>query len=203
VDFSHPNEDGSVGHIPDSLIKTFKTKNGRPVKDGGGIIPDIVVPSDMLTRFTSELYVQNMVFDYATEYFWSHPKPSSLDSLKVTESDLENFTAFLKEKNFSYQTSSEAALEELVAIAKEERLYDENRAAIDNLKTGMSHTLEKDMVSQKRDVTELIESELAGRYFYDGGMVRYSLPRDTQVKEAIKIAEDRAGYQSLLQAPVK
>lgn len=203
VDFSHPNEDGSVGYIPDSLIKTFMTKNGRPVKDGGGIIPDVAVPSDMLTRFTSELYVQNMVFDYSTKYFWSHPVPSVIDSLRVTESDLADFASFLKEKNFSYQTDSEAALEDLVAVAREEQLYDANIETIDKLKAGMSHSLEKDLETQKRDVTELLESELAGRYFYDAGMVKYSLSRDHQVMEAVRIAEDGARYKSLLQTPAR
>lgn len=203
VDFSHPNEDGSVGHIPDSLIKTFMTKNGRPVKDGGGIIPDVVVPSEMFTRFTSELYVQNMVFDYSTKYFWTHPAPSVIDSLRVTESDLDDFATFLKGKNFSYQTDSEAALEDLVAVAREEKLYDENIETIDKLKAGMSHSLEKDLETQKRDVTELLESELAGRYFYDAGVVQYSLSRDNQVMEAVSIAEDGARYRSLLQTPAK
>ena len=201
VDFSHPNEDGSVGYIPDSLIKTFMTKNGRPVKDGGGIIPDVAVPSDMLTRFTSELYVQNMVFDYSTRYFWSHPVPSVIDSLRVTESDLADFASFLKEKNFSYQTDSEAALEELVAVAREEELYDANIETINKLKAGMSHSLEKELETQKRDVTELLESELAGRYFYDAGMVKYSLSRDSQVMEAVRIAEDGARYRSILMTP--
>jgi carboxyl-terminal processing protease len=203
VDFSHPNEEGSVGYIPDSLIKTFMTKNGRPVKDGGGIIPDVVVPSDMLTRFTSELYVQNMVFDYSTKYFWSHPVPSVIDSLRVTENDIEDFASFLKGKNFSYQTDSEAALEDLIAVAQEEQLYDKNIETINKLKAGMSHSLERDLETQKRDVVELLESELAGRYFYDAGMVEYSLSRDNQVMEAVRIAEDGARYNSLLQTPAR
>lgn len=198
VDFSHPNEDGSVGYIPDSLIKTFSTKNGRPVKDGGGIIPDIIVPSDMLTRFTSELYVQNMVFDYATKYFWSHPQPPSPDSMKITDSDLESFAGFLKERNFSYKTNTEKVIDELVQTAKEENTYDENRETIELLKERTGHNLEKDLLSQKRDVAELIEAELAGRYFYDAGMVRYSLTRDSQVLEALKIAADRGRYSSIL-----
>jgi carboxyl-terminal processing protease len=142
--------------------------------------------------------VQNMVFDYSTKYFWSHPAPSSLGSFSVTESDLEDFAAFLKEKKFSYQTSSEAALDELVTIAKEEKLYDNNSETIDELKAGLSHSLERDLETQKRDVAELLESELAGRYFYDAGMVEYSLARDTQVKEAVRFSEDRALYMSLL-----
>lgn len=201
VDFSNPNEDGSVGVIPDSLIKTFSTRNGRPVKDGGGIIPDIVIPTDMLTRFTSELYVQNMIFDYATEYFWTHPQPAVLDSLRLSDSDLARFKAFLTEKNFSYQTSSESALEDLIATAREEKLYDDNSQTLEQLRDLLGHSLDRDVAGQKAEVTELIESELAGRYFYDAGMIKYSLSRDSQVREAIKISADRDRYDSLLEGP--
>jgi carboxyl-terminal processing protease len=198
VDFSHPNEDGSVGYIPDSLIKTFSTRNGRPVKDGGGIIPDVTVPSDMLSRFTSELYVRNMIFDFATRYYWSHPQPPVLDSLRITDSDLAQFSAFLKEKNFSYETNTETALNELIETASAEKLYDENKEEIDRLRTHFSHPLDQDLADQKQDVTELIESELAGRYFYDAGAIMYSLPRDSQVTDAVKPLADKARYASIL-----
>jgi carboxyl-terminal processing protease len=201
VDFSNPNEDGSVGLIPDSLIKTFKTRSGRSVKDGGGIIPDIAVPSDMLNRFTSELYVQNMVFDYATRYYWSHPQLSTLDSLMVTDEDLEQFKTFLTERKFTYKTDSETLLDELVSVAGQEGLYEENRAALDKLKSGLSHTLDREMTQYRADVKEILESELAGRYFYDWGMVKYSVSRDTQIREAINIAGDKPRYASLLRAP--
>ncbi len=201
VDFSHPNEDGSVGVIPDSLIRTFKTKNGRPVKDGGGIIPDVTVPSDMLQRFASELYVQNMVFDFATKYYWSHPQPSALDSIDITDLDLDQFRSFLAERKFTYKSGSESLLDELVSAAGEEGLYEQNRGTIEQLKSGLGHSLERDMVLYRTEVGELLESELAGRYFYDWGMVKYSVNRDTQIKEAIKIAGDRSGYASLLKTP--
>lgn len=201
VDFSHPNEDGSVGVIPDSLIRTFKTKNGRPVKDGGGIIPDIIVPSDMLQRFASELYVQNMVFDFATQYYWSHPQPSALDSLDLTEEDIDQFRSFLAGRKFTYKSGSESLLEQLVSAAGEEGLYEENRETIEQLKSGLGHSLERDMVQYRTEVEELLESELAGRYFYDWGMIKYSVSRDTQIREAINIAGNRSKYVSLLRAP--
>jgi carboxyl-terminal processing protease len=152
----------------------------------------------MLNRFTSELYVQNMVFDFATEYFWSNPRPAMLDSLKLNERDMERFEAFLGERKFSYRTNSEAMLDELTKSAREEDLFNGNSETIEKLREGLSHTLERDMSVYGADVAELIESELAGRYFYDAGMVQYSLTRDSQVKEAISIAGDKARYQSLL-----
>ena len=83
----------------------------------------------------------------------------------------------------------------------EEGLYDANREAIEKLKTGLSHTLDREMALYLTDVTELIESELAGRYFYDWGTVEYSVSRDAQIRKAVEIAGDRAKYASLLKAP--
>ncbi len=198
LDFSHPNEDGSVGTIPDSLIKTFTTRSGRPVKDGGGIIPDVTVESDMLGRFASELYVQNMVFDFATRYYWSHPAPGSIDDLKITGEDLSQFADFLKSRNFTYTNDSGSMLEKLIAETKDEGLYEQNRDVLESLRPRLVHPLEKELEIYRSDVTELIESELAGRYFYDWGMIRYTIGRDTQVKEAIRIASDRERYSRLL-----
>ena len=78
-DFSHPNEDGSVGIIPDSLISEFKTKNGRIVKDGGGITPDVEILPEPLSQISAELYLRNYIFDFATQYYWSHPDIKSPD----------------------------------------------------------------------------------------------------------------------------
>ncbi len=200
VDFSHRNEDGSVGVIPDSLIKTFRTKNGRTVKDGGGIIPDTTIASEMLSRFTSELYVQNMIFDFATEYYWSHPVPTNPDSVRISDGDFDSFGEFLKRKNFSYKTDSEAGLEEFVKLTKNEGLYEANSATIGELQKGVSHNLGNDLKTHKKDIAELIGSELAGRYFYDAGAVRFSLPFDKQINEAVGIAADSDLYASFLKA---
>jgi carboxyl-terminal processing protease len=155
----------------------------------------------MLQRFASELYVQNMVFDFATQYYWSNPQPSTLDSLDITDEDIDKFRSFLAGRKFTYKSGSESLLEELVSVAGEEGLYDENRETIEQLKSGLGHSLERDMVLYRAEVEELLESELAGRYFYDWGMVKYSVSRDTQIREAINIAGDRSKYASLLQTP--
>ena len=124
-----------------------------------------------------------------------------LDSLKITENDLDQFTNFLAGKKFSYRTDSESILEELTKTAMEEGLYDSNREAMEKLKIRPQPYLEREMTLYRPDVTELIESELAGRYFYDWGMWNIQSNRDTQIKKAIDIAGNRAHYASLLKAP--
>ena len=123
-DFSHPNEDGSVGIIPDSLISEFKTKNGRIVKDGGGIAPDVEILPEPLSQISTELYLRNFIFDFATEYYWAHPDIKSPDQFTFTDKDYADFKAFLIKRNFSYKTNTEESLNELIANAKKEKYYD-------------------------------------------------------------------------------
>src|SRR5665647_329973 len=86
-DFSHPNEDGSVGIIPDSLIHEFKTKNGRIVKDGGGITPDVDILPEQLSQIAAELYIRNYIFDFATKYYWAHPDIKAPEQFIFTDQD--------------------------------------------------------------------------------------------------------------------
>ncbi|MFN8241366.1 MAG: S41 family peptidase [Bacteroidales bacterium] len=98
VDYTHRNEDGSVGYVPDSLISEFKTKKGRVVKDGGGITPDITLPQETLSQIATELYLRNFIFDFSTEYFWKHQSFSSLAGFQFTDADYNDFRDFLVKK---------------------------------------------------------------------------------------------------------
>jgi len=198
VDFSHRNEDGSVGLIPDSLIKTFNTRNGRPVKDGGGIIPDISLTPDVLSQFSSEVYVQNMVFDFASGYYWSHPVPSSVESIKITDADYADFGKFLTDKKFTYKSSTETALSTFVDEAKKSGIYDANKESIEKIEKSLDHKLDNDLSKNKEEVKELIEGELAGRYFYDFGAIQYAIESDTQLKKAVSVIEDKDLYSRTL-----
>jgi carboxyl-terminal processing protease len=202
VDFSHRNEDGSVGLIPDSLIKTFYTKSHRPVKDGGGIIPDIIQSSDMLSQFASEVYLQNMVFDYTTGYYWSHPQPTSATSIRITDADYADFGKFLKEKNFNYKSSAEAALSTFKEEASKSGLYDSNKESIEKIEKSLEHLPDNDLKVHESEVREVIEAEIAGRYFYDSGAIEYGIASDNQLKKAVSILENKEIYSLALKPTV-
>ncbi len=87
VDYTHRNPDGSVGIVPDSLIREFSTHNGRKVYDGGGISPDVPVEQEQIGNIAVSLYAKNLIFDYATLYFLSHPQVTSVDALKITDAE--------------------------------------------------------------------------------------------------------------------
>ncbi len=197
-DFSHPNEDGSVGIIPDSLISEFKTKNGRIVKDGGGITPDIEILPEPLSQISSELFLRNYIFDFATQYYWAHPDIKSPDQFKFTDKDYDDFKAFLVKRNFSYKTDTEESLNELIANAKKEKYYDVHKDLFIDLEKDVTHNLDQDLKMFRKEITDLIEDEIISRYFYENGAIAWTIPKDEQVLKAREILNDKTEYNSIL-----
>jgi carboxyl-terminal processing protease len=197
-DFSHPNEDGSVGFIPDSLISEFKTKNGRTVKDGGGIAPDVEIIPETLSQIAGELYLRNFIFDYATAYYWAHPGLKSPEQFTFTDQDYADFKTFLIKRNFSYKTGTEESLGELVTNAKKEKYYDMHKDLFTALEKDLAHSLDEDMTLFRKEITGLIEDEIISRYFYEDGAIAWTLKDDDQVAKAVEVLNNKSLYTSIL-----
>lgn len=198
LDFIHRNEDGSVGYIPDSLITEFKTRNGRTVYDGGGIIPDISIEHPPLSRISASLYLKNLIFDYATIYSSQlSEKPNPLE-FSISEEDYQDFFRFLEGKSFDYQTESEELLNELIKVAKTERYYSLAEPEFNALSQKLAHDSEKDLYTFREEITGLINEEIIGRFYYQGGKIRYSLLSDPLISEARRLLKDKPRFESLL-----
>ncbi len=197
-DFSHPNEDGSVGIIPDSLIKEFKTRNGRVVKDGGGIAPDIEIQPEALSQVATELYLRNYIFDFATSYYWAHPEIKTPEMFSFTDKDFNDFKEYLKNRNFSYKTVTEESFNELVDVARKEKYFDQHKDLFNALEKDLSHNLDQDLDSFREEITELIEDEIIRRYFYESGAIASTIKKDEQVLKAMNVLNDKKNYESVL-----
>jgi len=198
IDFSHPNEDGSVGFIPDSLISEFKTRNGRVVKDGGGITPDVEALPGQLSQISTDLLLRYYIFDYATKYYWSHPAPARISDFSFTEQDYTGFRDFLVDSKFNYTTRTEASLGQLISDARREKYYDLNQALFEKLETEISHTLDHDLAMYSEEIRALLEDEIISRYFYEEGAISWGIKNDEQVLKALDILNDREKYSTLL-----
>ncbi len=199
LDFSHPNEDGSVGIIPDSLISEFKTRNGRVVKDGGGITPDVQILPAPLSQITTELFFRNYIFDFASHYYWSHPAIKTIDEFSFTDQDYSDFRNYLISRKFNYRTITEESLNELITNAKREKYYDLHKDLFTELEKELNHTLDEDLLTFKSEITGLLEDEILGRYFYEEGSIAWSVKTDEQVLGAVEILNKREDYNSILQ----
>jgi carboxyl-terminal processing protease len=199
VDYTHRNADGSVGIVPDSLIRQFSTHNGRKVYDGGGISPDVPVEQEQIGNIAVSLYSKNLIFDYATLYFLSHPKAASVESLKLDDQEYGKFLEYIKDKNYDYTTESDDELEALIKTAKQEKYYDRASAEFEALKVKLAHDKEKDLQTFSNEIRLLLYEEIASRYFYQKGRIQASLDDDRDLEKAVEVLQNPKEYSTLMQ----
>lgn len=198
LDFSHPNEDGSVGIIPDSLVSEFKTRNGRTVRDGGGISPDVTIVPEAMSQIAAELYLRNYIFDFATWYYWNNPAIQTPEGFSVTDKDFAYFRDFLIKRGFSYQTVTEESLNMLITNAKTEKYYDLHKDLFIQLEKELNHTLDHDLVIFRDEITELLDNEIVSRYFYEEGAIARTVRKDEIVLKTLNVLNDRENYNAIL-----
>jgi carboxyl-terminal processing protease len=199
VDYAHRNEDGSVGFIPDSLIREFSTKNGRKVFDFVCISPDIALELIQYSNIAVSLVSKNLIFDYATLFAVENPAVSAIDALKVTDERYADFLKFLQGKNYDYTTESNDKLEELIKVAKQEKYYAGAQTELEALASKLAHDKDKDLKTFSDEISTLLHEELASRYFYQKGRILASLEDDPELAKAIEILQNPALHSSVLQ----
>ena len=198
LNYSHRNEDGSVGKIADSLVSEFSTKGGRPVFDGGGINPDIIIESEIISNIAIALVIQNVIFDYATVFAANHDTINSPSTFGLSDADYIEFMEFAMNKDFTYDTKSEEVLNELIKITEREKYYNEVDDELKALKTKLYHNVEKDLKVFKDEVIKLINAEIITRYYHRDGRIEYSLSKDEEITKAIEVLIDTVMYKQIL-----
>jgi carboxyl-terminal processing protease len=199
IDYSHRNADGVAGKIADSLILTFKTKNGRTVKSGGGVSPDVQTEDEKLAPLSAALYSKNYFFDYASQYVKQHKTIAASNEFSLTENDFNDFTTWLTNKDYSYKTKTEILLDSLTSSAKEDKLYDVSKNEISLLKGKIAHDKKQDILKNKTEVTRILENEIASRYYYQRGRIEQSIRTDIAITKAIDLINKPTDAQALLQ----
>ena len=198
LDYSHRNEDGSVGHIPDSLTSEFKTSIGRKVRDGGGIVPDTITKDDRKINIAYYIFAQNLYFDFATQYVLLHPKIASPTEFTLSDIDFKAFTDYLVEKKFTYTTQTEKSYNALLEMAQYEGLDKRAKDEFTALKTMLMPDITKNIEENKAEVTELLSLEIIKRYFYQKGEIQYSLRTDKDLKVAVTLLSPEGKYAKIL-----
>ena len=203
LDYTHRNPDGSVGTVPDSLVTEFKTRNGRSVYDGGGVIPDIKLEPDILSNLTISLYAKNFIFDFATQYVLKHPTIPSAVDFNMNDDLYNEFVAYLSDKDFDYETQSEEDFKLLQESTKQEKYDELVKDEMEALKKKLAHDKNKDLQVFKPEVKQLLSEEIVSRYYYQKGRMQYMLKEDPSMKEAISVLKDKAKYNNILKTQGK
>lgn len=197
INYSQKDEEGNAIRIPDSLTTEFKTKNGRIVRDGGGITPDISVEKKNISTIGYYLFTENIIFDYVVQYVAKHPKLEAPQNFVFK--DYDDFVAFAKKQNFSYKLKTEEVLNGLKEIAKNEGYLEHSQAEFDALEKKLSHNLDQDLQLFKEEISRLISVEIMKQTYYQKGVIIESLKNDEDKDEAIKLLKDKERYAKILQ----
>lgn len=197
-DFKHRGADGQPLHLPDSLCKTFRTTNGRPVKDGGGITPDIVTKLDSLPTLLSYLDYSDELAEFCVNYQNSHATIAPAREFRLTPAEFEEFKSFMANSEFTYDNRAKSALETVRKIAAQEGYAESAKAELDALEAKLSRNLQDDLQQWEKEVRRIIESTIAGYFYYDEGTVEYNLQDDPDLKEAIRVLNDSKEYTKIL-----
>ena len=201
IDYAHRRQDGSVGAIPDSLTSVFYTKKGRPVRDGGGVTPDVRLEERRKANIIYYLVADYSIFDYVTRWTQKHETIASAEEFVFPEADYEDFKLYIKEKDFKYDRQSEKALASLKEIMNFEGYSEAAKAELEALEAKLQPDLDRDLELNKEDILDFLSLEIVKRYYYQKGEITQSLKKDQQVKKALEILNDSALYQQILTTP--
>ena len=193
--------------IADSLTNVFHTRGGREVRDGGGIMPDLVVKNDTMPNIAYYLSAGGMdstevLFDYVVDYINQHPTIAAANDFHITEADWQTFRQRVIDSGFTYDPVSKKQFDELVKTAKFEGYYDEAKDAFDALEQKLKHDVASDLDKHRATIQQMLEMDIISSYYYQKGSIEAGLNYDTQLKEAERILKSTEEYQRILH-PVK
>lgn len=198
LDYEHRRDDGSVGSIPDSLKKAFRTTNGRTVYDGGGIEPDVKIQPVEAHPLTQVLFEKGFIFDFATQYVYKHQQPADARNFSLSDEDYQQFIAWMKDKNYSYKSYLEFGLQQFSEEAKKEKYYNELKSQIEHIQSRIAESKKNELVLYKDQIKMLLEEEIVSRYFLEKGGIETGFKHDQEVKKAIELLHNSAQYKKIL-----
>lgn len=185
IDYSHRNEDGSVGHIPDSLTHEFKTLHGRTVRDGGGITPDVEVPYKDYSRLTYAVVLGGIVEQYALNYVRQHQSIPAVEDFHFTDAEYPDFVAFAKEKEFDYRSSAKTYFDSMKKELEKDGFAEGMSEQLEALEKALDMDKETYLNLKKDELIPFIEEEIVVRYYFQEAGVKIRLRYDDQLKEAL------------------
>lgn len=199
IDYSHRNADGSATRIPDSLTTVFHTAHGREVRDGGGITPDIKVTFGEVNRLTYNIVRDFWAFDFATKYCSEHATIPSPDKFVVDDTIYSQFKAFIKPDKFNYDKVCEVGLDQLRKVAESEGYANDSvKAEFEKLSKMLKHDLNHDLDVHRKEISDILASEIVKRYYYAPGVAEMQTRNDECLQRVAEVMDKPGEYESIL-----
>ena len=184
--------------ISDSLLRKFKTQNGRDVIDGRGIDPDLAIEKEDLSQFSALLFNKNILFNYATQYRAINKEIAAADKFQLSDDEYVLFKTYVLNAKLNYSTAAQNALKKLKLEAEKEGTFDDLKAEYENILVKISPDPAKDLDKYRIEIAEMLENEIVSRYYFQKGRTINSFEHDPAVIKAIQTAMDNNSYNAIL-----
>jgi carboxyl-terminal processing protease len=197
LDYWNRDENGDPVRKKPKEYSSFKTKKGRVVYDGGGILPDVELETAVFSPITTALLKDDAIFDYATSYYYEN-NMTQWSGFSLTDVDFENFIRFLKTNDFQYQTETEKELAKAISHADEDNLSASIASSYKELMNSIDTAKQDALFSKKTEIMSLLSDEILKRYFYRSGLYDYQIINNTEILEAVSILQNNKRYRKIL-----
>ncbi len=197
LDYAHKDKNGKAIRTEEKNFNAFKTKRGRTVYDGGGILPDVVLENTKTSAIADALQKNDAIFNYATVYYYKNPNLG--DKIPtITDADLADFKAYLKREKISLDTETEVALKNTLEKAKKENIDTAIAAEYQQLLTALEKSEETLIDKNQKEIKNLLLDEIIKRYQYKEGLYQYYIKNNFEIKKAIEVLNDKPQYNKIL-----
>ncbi|MCX7551283.1 S41 family peptidase [Xanthomarina sp. F2636L] len=198
LDYLNRDDEGNAVRIDSKEYHEFKTKNGRPVFDGGGVLPDETFEISNNSAITDAIINDYLIFDYATDYYYKHSDLDEIDDFKLKDSDFKDFKNYLSTNNFSFITETEKSLKTVYDNAIKEELDDNIKADYNNLLSNLQNSKELAINENKEQILSLLTDEIVKRYAYREGLYDYYKTHNLEIQKATNILSNPIKYKDYL-----
>ena len=196
LDYGRKDKDGKAVKIQQNEFNSFKTKGGRTVQDGGGVLPDVVLETSQTSPTTDALVKNDAIFDFATNLYYQNPNKTGIPSL--TEADFTAFKTFIKQEKYNLETETEIALKNVLEKAKKEKVDGVISGQYEALKQALLKSEEAEVTKNKTEIMRLLQEELLVRYQYRDGLYQYFTTNNTEIIQAQKVLANASEYKRTL-----
>lgn len=197
VDYSE--HDAEAREVADSLIREFKTRNGRKVYDGGGIMPDVVLETQYISRFALTLYAMGIIDEFGDEYMKRHhTEPIDVRNFSISDEEYEHFVEFVKGRDVAYTSETRRVLGQLKKALEADRFEGVLAQQIADIEKKLKDDTESNLRTYRDEIVESLNSNIVMRYHYSEGAIEHSLPEDKEVAAAVKLLAKPTEYAEIL-----
>jgi carboxyl-terminal processing protease len=197
LDYAHKDKNGLAIKTEEKNFNAFKTRKGRTVYDGGGIQPDVELDETKLSPITNALVKNDGIFNYVTSYYYKNPTLGNTIPT-ISDADFLDFKQFLKAQKFSFDTDTELALKNTLAVAKKEKIDESITAEYQQLLSALQKSEDALLDKNQKEIKNLILEEIIKRYQYQEGLYQYYIKNNSEIKKAVSILNNNAEYKSIL-----